>query len=280
MLYQVCRELIPRDSPVASIGDEELQFFHTFFEHIDTERAFCGLRPVSDGNAVLWTSSKGSKILQSEAEKELDTESMYKILEANNTDPTIMEELAQKDKKIHELESVLNALEEELGNGNNEGTKVIPRDDVVIQEQHMVIQEQHMVIQEQHIVEDTLGEENNAYNSADDSADDSTEEEEAYESRIDEGMGVLHHEFNNPSRDGVAMSEDAGADFQTSAYDQTTFSGEGFAMTTDSEESSGSEYSSESDDDESEGEEIINRKPIHTLSNSNRVDDEAEYQVE
>ena len=182
MLYQVCREMIPRDSPVASIGDEELQFFHTFFEHIDTERAFCGLRPVSDGNAVLWTSSKGSKILQTEAEKESDFDSMYETLEASNIDPTIEDQLAQKDKKIHELESVLNALEEELGNGHNGITKPIPAGDEDIQEERSITGEMK----------------NNELD----------KEEQTYESRIDEGMGILHNEVNETSRDGAAMSGD------------------------------------------------------------------------
>ena len=168
MLYQVCRELIPRDSPVASIGDEELQFFHTFFEHIDTERAFCGLRPVSDGNATLWTSSKGSKILQSEAEKESDIDIMYKVLESDQRNADIADKLTRKEKKIAELESVLNTLEEELGSEkHDEDTK-----DVV----------------ETNPNEDDL------------------HKKETDESRVDDTSGT--HGLNESERDGAAVEND------------------------------------------------------------------------
>ena len=106
------QEMIPTDSPVALNGKHELNFIHSLFTHIDSGRAFGGLKPVSDGNAILWTRDQGVQYLMEDCERESDPDHIYTLYKREEEQNDI---LAEKDALIAKLKKKADTLSRQLG---------------------------------------------------------------------------------------------------------------------------------------------------------------------
>jgi len=71
-----------KDENYAHSCTGELQFLHDFLEHIDMNRSFCSLMPVTDGVSILWTSEDGSRMLKEECDQESDPEYLQNLIRA------------------------------------------------------------------------------------------------------------------------------------------------------------------------------------------------------
>jgi hypothetical protein len=107
ILREAVKDYIPSDSPVAMNGKHELHFLHSLFSHIDSSRTFGGLKPVSDGQATMWTNEEGVKYLHDDSQRESDPARIYSLYQQEQEQKNILEE---KDATIAKLEEQLKAL--------------------------------------------------------------------------------------------------------------------------------------------------------------------------
>ncbi len=111
ILQEAILELIPSDSPVSSGTKHELDFIHSLFSHIDSTRAFGGLRKVSDGESMMWTAQEGVDVLVEDSNRESDPEMIYYMYKKEEELKSIMEE---KDAKIAKLEKTIDSLSKQV----------------------------------------------------------------------------------------------------------------------------------------------------------------------
>lgn len=107
ILREAIKEFIPKDSPVALNGKEELDFIHSLYSHIDSGRSFGGLKPVTDGQAIMWTDQEGINELLADCKKESDPDYLFSLYKKETEHINIIEE---KDAKIAKLEKAVESL--------------------------------------------------------------------------------------------------------------------------------------------------------------------------
>jgi len=103
ILREIMSESIEGEETATENGEEDLLFFENMLLHIDSEKSFGGLRPVSDTMNMIWTSDTGVRVLKEESKKELDPEKLENMLIATEAPKKAYDE----DAKIAELERKL-----------------------------------------------------------------------------------------------------------------------------------------------------------------------------
>ncbi len=117
ILRDVVQEFISADSPIALRGkSQELDFIHGLYSHIDSARSFGGLRPVTDGKAVMWTLKGGIHQLLQDCKKESDPEHLFNLFKREEAN---MDIVMEKDAKIAKLEQSVESLSKLLASLDN-----------------------------------------------------------------------------------------------------------------------------------------------------------------
>lgn len=117
ILREATQDMIQEDSPVALNGKHELDFIHTLFSYIDSGREFGGLKCVTDGRALMWTSEEGAEMLREDCMNQTNPDNLYRQYKREEE---AHDELEEKDVEIAELKKKLNALQMQFGATNPE----------------------------------------------------------------------------------------------------------------------------------------------------------------
>lgn len=104
LLHQVVHTMIPNDSPVALNGEPELNFFNCLFIHIDSERHFGGLSPITDSFSTMWVGPDSKELIVHESELESRPERVIQLFVNRDAEEDIVHE---KNERIRELEKDL-----------------------------------------------------------------------------------------------------------------------------------------------------------------------------
>jgi hypothetical protein len=110
ILHEAAHSMIPDDSPLALNGEPELNFLNSLFVHIDSDRGFGGLRPITDSFSTMWVSSENMNILLRESEQESQPD---RIIQSYINDMAEVNVIREKEERIVELEKALSKLTKE-----------------------------------------------------------------------------------------------------------------------------------------------------------------------
>ncbi len=112
ILREATQHMIQQDSPVALNGKRELDFIHTLFSYIDSGRDFGGLKCVTDGRALMWTSEEGAEMLREDNMKQTHPDNLYRQYKREEE---AHDEMEEKDAEIAELKKQIHDLQIKLG---------------------------------------------------------------------------------------------------------------------------------------------------------------------
>lgn len=110
LLHEAAHSMIPTDSPLALNGEPELNFLNSLFVHIDSDRGFGGLRPITDSFSTMWVNSESMNILLRESEQESQPD---RIIQSYVNDMAEVNVIREKEERIEELEKALAKLTKE-----------------------------------------------------------------------------------------------------------------------------------------------------------------------
>lgn len=110
ILHEAAHSMIPDESPLALNGEPELNFLNSLFVHIDSDRGFGGLRPVTDSFSTMWVNSESMNILLLESEQESQPD---RIIQCYVNDSAEVSVIREKEERIEELEKALSKLTKE-----------------------------------------------------------------------------------------------------------------------------------------------------------------------
>lgn len=111
ILHEVAHSMISSQSPVALNGEAEMQFLGSLYLHIDSARAYGGLRPITDDSGTMWVTEESKEQLIKESAQESKPERVYEIYAREEAE---FDKMEGKQRKIAQLEKALRKSQREL----------------------------------------------------------------------------------------------------------------------------------------------------------------------
>lgn len=111
ILHEVVHGMINSQSPVALNGEAEMQFLSSLYLHIDSARAYGGLRPITDDSGTMWVTEESKKQLIQESAEESKPERVYEIYTREEAE---FDKIEGNQRKIAQLEKALRKSQKEL----------------------------------------------------------------------------------------------------------------------------------------------------------------------
>ena len=111
ILHEVAHSMINSQSPVALNGEAEMQFLSSLYLHIDSARAYGGLRPITDDSGTMWVTEESKEQLIQESAQESKPERVYEIYAREEAE---FDKIEGNQRKIAQLEKALRKSQKEL----------------------------------------------------------------------------------------------------------------------------------------------------------------------